>query len=132
MLFTAKTILVVEQQWYYLTLGWGGGFISFSRVFIQKVNVIARLEFELAYFKVKVQHLGHYTKRSLVYFYLDDDDDGSCQKTEKAVEHEGDGDTNCRWYPWDGFQKPGKKVGWTKKKQNRDHPEHNTAKKLPL
>ena len=35
---------------------------------------------------------------------------GSCQKAEKAVEHEGDGNTSCSWCCWNGPQKPGKET----------------------
>ena len=28
---------------------------------------------------------------------------GSCQRIEKIEEHEGDGDTNCSWYTWNGL-----------------------------
>ena len=34
----------------------------------------------------------------------------SCQKTKKAVEHEGDGDTNCYWGTWSNPQRLGKKT----------------------
>ena len=33
------------------------------------------------------------------------------KRTEKVVEHEGDGGTNCRWSPWNGPEKPEKKLG---------------------
>ena len=50
---------------------------------------------------------------------------GSCQRAEKAVEHKGDGDTNCSWYPWNGPQWPGKENG---QRMNWDHPDHSTVK----
>ena len=37
------------------------GFVSFPRYISPKVNMIARLEFELAYFEVAVQYFIHYT-----------------------------------------------------------------------
>ena len=30
---------------------------------------------------------------------------GSCQRAEKAVEHDGDGDTNCSWDAWNSSQR---------------------------
>ena len=36
---------------------------------------------------------------------------GPCQKTKKAVEHEGDVDTSCNWHTWDGPQRLVKGVG---------------------
>ena len=32
---------------------------------------------------------------------------GSCQRADKAVEHEGDSDTNRSWNTWNSLQKPG-------------------------
>ena len=47
---------------------------------------------------------------------------GPCQRTKKAVEHQGDGDTSCIWRAWNGTQRLGKGFGrvgkWT---TNRDH-----------
>ena len=40
------------------------GFIPFPRVFCPKVNVIARLEFELAHYDSAVQRFSHYTTRT--------------------------------------------------------------------
>ena len=34
---------------------------------------------------------------------------GSCRRTKKTVEHEGDGDTNCNWCPWNSPQRLGEK-----------------------
>ena len=28
---------------------------------------------------------------------------GTCQRTKKAMEHGGDGDTTCNWCTWNGF-----------------------------
>ena len=36
----------------------------------------------------------------------------SCQKVEKAVEHEDDSDTNCAWSLWNGPQKTSKSDCW--------------------
>ena len=48
---------------------------------------------------------------------------------KKAVEHEGDGDTNYSWSSWNSPQKPGKETGSTgDQKENRDHPDHSTVK----
>ena len=38
-------------------------FIPFPRIFCPKVNVIARLEFELAYYDSAVHRFNHYTRR---------------------------------------------------------------------
>ena len=38
---------------------------------------------------------------------------GSCLRAEKAVEHESDNDTNCRWCSWNSPQRPGKETGGT-------------------
>ena len=44
-----KTILLEEQQWYYLTHSWWGirGFISFPKGISLKVHIISQVEFEL-------------------------------------------------------------------------------------
>ena len=58
-LFDAEAILVEEQQWYNLTKSWrdmkAGGMWSISL----KMNVIERLEFELAYNNVVDQYVSH-------------------------------------------------------------------------
>ena len=47
MLFNAKTILLEEQQWSYLTHNWKDkGVHTFPKGFCPKVNVIVQLEFE--------------------------------------------------------------------------------------
>ena len=49
MLFNAKAILLEEQLWYYLTHSWEDkGVHTFPKGICPKVNVIARLEYELA------------------------------------------------------------------------------------
>ena len=50
-LFNAKAILLEEQLWYYLTHSWEDkGVHTFPKGICPKVNVIARLEYELAYY----------------------------------------------------------------------------------
>ena len=50
-LFNAKTILLEGQSWYYLTHSWEDkGVHTFPNGICPKVNVIARLEYELAYY----------------------------------------------------------------------------------
>ena len=53
----AKAILVEEQLWYYLThtLGGNKGLHKFLKGNCPKANTIAWLEFELAYYDVKVK-----------------------------------------------------------------------------
>ena len=49
MLFNAKAILLEEQKWYYLTHSWEDNRVhTFPKGICPKVNVIARLEYELA------------------------------------------------------------------------------------
>ena len=60
----AKLILLEEQRWYYLTHGWEDkGVHTISKGMCPKVNVIARLEFELAYYDSAVHYFNHYTTR---------------------------------------------------------------------
>ena len=64
-LFNAKAILLEEQQWYYLTHSWEDkGVHTFPKGICPKVNVIARLEYELAYYDSAVHHFNHYTTRT--------------------------------------------------------------------
>ena len=59
----AKAILVEEQKWYYLTYClWDKGDHIFVNGFSPKVNVIARLGFELAYLEAIVKHFSFYTR----------------------------------------------------------------------
>ena len=55
---------------------------------------------------------------------------GFCQKAEKAVEHEGESNTKCsRWY-WNGSQRPGKETcSAGDQKNNRDCSDHSIVKK---
>ena len=63
-LFNAKVILV-EKQWYYLTHNWRDqGVHTFLLGISLKVNIIARLQFEVAYFDDAVKHVSHYTMRT--------------------------------------------------------------------
>ena len=51
LLFNAKTILLEEQMWYYLIHHWEDkGVHTFLKGICPKVNVIERLEYELAYY----------------------------------------------------------------------------------
>ena len=40
-------------------------FILSLRLLVEKVNVIAWMEFELAYFETEVEHFSHYTTETL-------------------------------------------------------------------
>ena len=54
---------------------------------------------------------------------------GSCLKTEKVVEYEGDGDTNCNRCTWNDSYGLGEKTGRTgNQRKNRDHQKHNIVK----
>ena len=64
-LFNAKAILLEEQQWYQLTHSWEDkGAHNFPNGICPKVNVIARLEYELAYYDSAAQRFNHYTTRT--------------------------------------------------------------------
>ena len=56
-LFSAKAILLKEQLWYYLTHIWEDKGINIPKGICPKVNVIARLEYELAYYDSAVHCL---------------------------------------------------------------------------
>ena len=65
MLFNAKAILLEELSWYYLTHSWEDkGVHTFPKGICLNVNVIARLEFELAYYDSAVHRFNHYTTRT--------------------------------------------------------------------
>ena len=65
MLFNPKTILLEEQSWYHLTHSCKDkGVHTFPEGICLKVNVIARLEFELAYYDSAVHRFNHYTTRT--------------------------------------------------------------------
>ena len=64
-LFNAKFILQEEQLWYYLTHSWEDkGVHAFPKGIFPKVNVIARLEYELAYYDSAVHRFNPYTTRT--------------------------------------------------------------------
>ena len=64
-LFNAKAILIEEQWWYYLTHSWDDkGVHTFPKGICPKVNVIAKLEYELAYYDSAVHRFNHYTTRT--------------------------------------------------------------------
>ena len=64
-LFYAKAILLEEQLWYYLTYSWEDkGVHMFPKGICPKVNAIARLEYELAYYDSAVHRFNHYTTRT--------------------------------------------------------------------
>ena len=63
-LFNANAILLEGQQWYYLTHSWEDkGLHTFPKGICPKVNVIAQLEFELAYYDSAFQRFNHYTTK---------------------------------------------------------------------
>ena len=62
-LFNTKAIFEEELQRYYLTDSLGDkGIRNFPKG--PKVNVIARLEFELTYLENALQHFSHYTTKT--------------------------------------------------------------------
>ena len=64
-LFNAKAILLEEQWWCYLTHSWEDkGVHTFLKGICPKVNVIARLEYELTYYDSAVHRFNHYTTRT--------------------------------------------------------------------
>ena len=53
------------QKWYYLTHRWEDkGVYTFPKSICPKVNVIARLEYELTYYDSAVHRFNHYTTRT--------------------------------------------------------------------
>ena len=65
-LFNAKAILLGKRQCYYLTHSWDDeGVYTFPKGICSKVNVIARLEFELAFYDSAIQRFNHCTTRTL-------------------------------------------------------------------
>ena len=64
-LFNAKAILLEEQQWYYVTHSWEDkGVHTFPKSICPKVNVIARVDFELPHNNSAVHRFNHYTTRT--------------------------------------------------------------------
>ena len=67
-LFNAKSILLEEQYWYYLTHSWEDkGVNTFPKGICSKGNVIVRLEYELTYYDFAVHRFNHYTTRTPPY-----------------------------------------------------------------
>ena len=63
--FDAKAILLEEQLWYDLTHSWEDkGVHTFPKSICPEVNVIVRLEYELAYYNSAVHRFNHYTTRT--------------------------------------------------------------------
>ena len=63
-LFNAKAILI-EEQLYYLIHSWEDkGVHTFPKGICLIVNVIARLEYELAYYDSAAHRFNHYTTRT--------------------------------------------------------------------
>ena len=59
-------MLLEEQSWYYLTHSWEDKVLrTFPKGISPKVNVIARLGFELAYYDSAGQYFNHYITRTL-------------------------------------------------------------------
>ena len=70
-LFNAKAILLEEQQWYYSTHSWEDKRVhTFPKGICPKVNVIARLEYELAYYDSAVHRFNLYTTRTPPIFWF--------------------------------------------------------------
>ena len=70
-LFNAKAILLEEQLRYSLTHSWEDkGVHTFPKGICPKVNVIARLEYELAYYDSAVHRFNHYTTRTPPLYVL--------------------------------------------------------------
>ena len=64
-LFNTKAVLLEEQKWYYLTHSWEDNEVhTFPKGICPKVNVIAWLEYELAYYDSAVHRFNHYTTRT--------------------------------------------------------------------
>ena len=70
-LFNAKAILLEEQYWFYLTHSWEDkGVHTFPKGICPKVNVIARLEYEIACYDSAVHRFNHYTTRTHSIFVI--------------------------------------------------------------
>ena len=60
-----------EQKWYYLTHSWEDKRVhTFLKGLCPKVNVIARLGYELAYYDSAVHRFNHYTTRTTPAAFL--------------------------------------------------------------
>ena len=63
--FNTKAILLEEQYWYHLTHSWEDkGVHNFPKGICPKVNVVARLGYELTYYDSAVHRFNHYTTRT--------------------------------------------------------------------
>ena len=63
------TISEEKQQWYFLTHSWKDkGFHNIPKGIRPKVNIIAQLEFELAYYDVTMQHISYYKIETTPHF----------------------------------------------------------------
>ena len=70
-LFNAKAFLQEKQLWYNLIHSWEDkGVHTFPQGICTKVNVIARLEYELAYYDSAVHYFNYYTTRTPPPKYL--------------------------------------------------------------
>ena len=66
-----KMTLLEEQLWYFLTNSFEDkGVHTFPKGICPKVNVIARLEYELAYYDSVVHRFYHYTTRTLLEYWV--------------------------------------------------------------
>ena len=71
-LFNAKAILREEKWCYYLTHSWKDkGVHTFPKGIYPKVNLIARLECELAYYDSAVHHFNYYTTRTPIFVWVE-------------------------------------------------------------
>ena len=65
LLFSTKPILQEERLWYYLTHSWEDKEVhTFLKDICPKVNVIERVETELAYYDPSIHSFNHYTTRT--------------------------------------------------------------------
>ena len=70
-LFSAKGILVEEQEMNDLTHGWEDKEVhTFLKGISLKENAIVWVEFELAYYDIAIQHVNHYTTCMFVCAYI--------------------------------------------------------------
>ena len=66
-LLNSKAIHVKEQQLYYLTHNSRDkGVHTFPKAISLKMNIKVKLEFELTYLKITVQHFSHYATETLL------------------------------------------------------------------
>ena len=68
-LFNAKSTLSERQKWYYLTHWWESKWVhAFPKGICPKVNVVARLEFELAYYDSSAKRLRSWIESTHSFF----------------------------------------------------------------